>query len=94
MLQFLNPYEQIVAVTILLLKIINVRVTHNAVNGATLNYPDYTSILSISDALHTWHVENVAVSIIPEKLTEPPLPFITFIKRMADLLIAECLQYW
>ena len=94
MFSLFNQYENPVAVTIQLLKRLHVKVSSYAIVKAILNHPDYPSILSISDALHTWHVENVAVSITPEKLTELPLPFITFIKRMAALLIAECLQHW
>jgi len=80
MFSLFNQYENPVAVTIQLLEKLHVKVTNYAIREAILNHPDYTSILSISDALNTWHVDNAAISIEPEKLIELPLPFIAFIK--------------
>jgi uncharacterized membrane protein len=82
-----NQYEQPVNVTIQLLKQLKVKVTDNTVNETVLNHPDYPSILSISDALNSWHVENAAIRIEPEKLQELPLPFIAYTKNNGNAFI-------
>ncbi|MFT4153343.1 vitamin K epoxide reductase family protein, partial [Parafilimonas sp.] len=80
MFAIFNQYEPPVTVTIQLLSQLQVKVTAATVNETILNHPDYPSLLSISDALNTWHVENAAVSIENDKLGGLPLPFIAFIK--------------
>ncbi len=81
MFALFNQYENPVTVTIQLLKQLKVKVTDYTVNETVLNHPDYPSILSISDALNSWHVENAAIKIEADKLTELPLPFIAFTKN-------------
>ncbi|HEX5155506.1 MAG TPA: vitamin K epoxide reductase family protein [Parafilimonas sp.] len=81
MLQLFNPNEQIVAVTIRLLKALNVKVAGHTVSEAILNHPDYPSILSISDALNKWHVHNAAIKIKVKDLKNIILPCIAFIKQ-------------
>jgi ABC-type bacteriocin/lantibiotic exporter with double-glycine peptidase domain len=87
MFSLFNQYENPVAVTIQLLKRLHVKVTSYAIVKAILNHPDYPSILSISDALNTWHVDNAAINIEPEKLTELPLPFVAFTKTNGGIFV-------
>lgn len=86
--QFFNQYEPLVTATIQLLDQLKVKVTNITVSETLQNHPDYPSLLSISDALNTWHVENAAVSIENDKLAELPLPCIAFTRgRTAFVLI-------
>jgi uncharacterized membrane protein len=81
MLTIFNQYENPVTVTIQLLKQLKVKVTDYTVNETILNHPDYASILSISDALNSFHVGNRVIKIEADKLTELPSPFIAFTKK-------------
>ncbi len=58
------------------LKLLQVSVTGATAQTTLLNHPDYPSLLSISDALRTWKVNNIATRIPKEQLTQLPLPFI------------------
>jgi uncharacterized membrane protein len=78
MLAIFNQHENPVTVTIQLLKQLKVKVTDYTVNEAILNHPDYPSILCISDALNSWHVENTVIRTENVKLSELPLPLIAF----------------
>src|SRR5436305_10093607 len=89
MLPIFNQYENPVTVTIQLLKQLKAKVTDDTVNETILNHPDYPSILSISDALNSWHVENVAIKIDSEKLNELSQPFVAFTKGGSFVLITE-----
>lgn len=45
-------------------------------NRKLLHHPDYPSLLSLSDALNTWKVNNAAARIPKENIAQLPLPFI------------------
>lgn len=91
MLAIFNQFENPVAVTIQFLKQLNVKVANTTVNETILNHPDYPSILSISDALNSFHVENVVIRSEPDKLQELPLPLIAFTRAKGGsfVLVAE-----
>lgn len=72
-----EKYESPVRATVALLRTLRVKVTDTTVNETLLNHPDYPSLLSISDALKRWKIENMAVKVEKEKLDELPLPFIS-----------------
>lgn len=74
-------YENPVQATAALLKELKVKVNASAVNEALQNHPDYPSMLSISDGLKTWKIENMAVKVEKEKLDELPFPFIAHTKE-------------
>ncbi len=76
MFSLLEEYGNPVTATINLLESLKVKVTGSTVSEALLNHPDYPSLLSVSDALNRWQVENMAVKTEKEKLDELPLPFI------------------
>lgn len=63
------------------LKVANIRVTETTAKKYIETHPDYPSMLAYSDALDTWNVENAAIRIAAEQLTEMPTPFITFSNR-------------
>jgi len=88
MFSLFNQYENPVAVTIQLLKKLHVKITRATIAESIVSHPDYPSILSISDALNSWHVDNAVIGIEPEKLKELPLPFIAFIKTNGGAFVA------
>lgn len=92
MLAIFNQFENPVKITMQLLKQLQVKVTNTTINKTILNHPDYPSILSISDALNTWHVENAAVSIENDILTELPLPFIAFTRGNTAFVLITAIK--
>jgi ABC-type bacteriocin/lantibiotic exporter with double-glycine peptidase domain len=91
MFALFNQYENPVTVTLQLLKQLKVKVTDYTVNETILNHPDYPSLLSISDALDSFHIKNAAIRIDPQKVHELPLPFIAFTRAKGGsfILITE-----
>jgi uncharacterized membrane protein len=67
-------------VTINLLKALNVRVTSTTITEVLEQHPDYPSLLSITDCLKKWEIDNIALNVAPEKLHEIPTPFIAHSK--------------
>src|SRR5689334_6332295 len=63
-----------------LVKDLHVKVTGTTIARRLREHPDFPSLLSISDALNAWKIENLAIRIPADKLPELPLPFITKIK--------------
>lgn len=76
MFSLLGKYENPVNATIALLHSLGVKVTNTTINERLINHPDYPSLLSVSDALNRWQVENMAVKVEKEKIEELPLPFL------------------
>jgi len=70
-----------VEVTAVYLKCCNVNVTLTTIEKDLQDHPDYPSLLSISDVLQNYGVENIAFESQPEKLNDLPVPFITRIKN-------------
>lgn len=83
MFSVLEKYESPVNATIALLKSLGVKVTNATVNNTLQNHPDYPSLLSISDALKSWKIEDMAAKVEKEKLDELPLPFIAHSNKTA-----------
>jgi len=59
-----------------LLQQLNVKVCKTTIEETLNNHPDYPSILSMSDALKKWKVENLVINADKNKLHELPLPCI------------------
>nr|WP_295926674.1 vitamin K epoxide reductase family protein [uncultured Dyadobacter sp.] len=57
------------------LKALHVKVSEGTVEDRILSHPDYPSLLAVSDCLHRWKVENVAVRVDPSQLDDISLPF-------------------
>jgi len=66
--------------TACLLEELNVSFTRMALQEKLEEHPDYPSMLSISDILKEYGVDNISIKCSPEKLTSLPLPFLTHIK--------------
>jgi hypothetical protein len=75
------------SVTAGLLKKLQVPVTTTSIIDSLEQHPDYPSLLSISDSLKKWKVENIALQVENEKLEELPVPFIAHSKVNGGNLI-------
>ncbi|NJO25307.1 MAG: hypothetical protein HC867_05275 [Bacteroidia bacterium] len=72
--------ENISSSTIHLLRQLKIPVTENTIAEKLEEHPDYPSLLSISETLKQWKVDNMALEVGEEKLDEIPLPFIAHLK--------------
>ncbi|GAA4421074.1 hypothetical protein GCM10023187_56740 [Nibrella viscosa] len=54
-------------------------ITGKSVKEQLYLHPDFPSLLSMSDVLTEWKVSNLATRIIPEQLTEIPLPAMAYL---------------
>ncbi|MDO3627472.1 vitamin K epoxide reductase family protein [Mucilaginibacter sp. BT774] len=68
----------------LLTDILQVKITQTTLTNELETHPDYPSLLSISDVLNNYGIENVAIQLDPSRLAEAPTPFITTIKNEND----------
>src|SRR5688572_6136138 len=93
---FSDSFEKPVKVAIQLLQLLKVPVTNDAVNESIFSHPDYPSLLSISDGLQQWNVDNAALRVDKEKLDELPVPFIAYVDgdfRVITQVTADALFY-
>ena len=73
---------------IALLQRLRVRVTALAVRETLPQHPDYPSLLSLSDTLDEWKVENTALRLgNVEQLRELPTPFIAHLTRQGGWFV-------
>ncbi|NML35773.1 thioredoxin domain-containing protein [Chitinophaga sp. G-6-1-13] len=77
---FLEPKSNASEAAKLLIDELNVKITKTTLSKEIEEHPDYPSLLCISDVLHKYAVENLAIRLDPDKLVEAPLPLITLIK--------------
>lgn len=68
--------DNCVAATDRLLQLLKVEHTKAFLEDGILSHADHPSLLAISDTLHKYHIENLAVKIDGDKLQEVPLPCI------------------
>jgi len=78
-LQILTNYEPNVRALILLINALNVKVSNTSINETLKNHPNYPSLLSLSDSLNHWGVENIGAHIESDKLAELETPFLAHI---------------
>ncbi len=72
--------ENAVAATLLFIRKLKVPVTATTVIETLQGHPDYPSLLSVSDSLHQWQIDNICLKAGPEKLDELPVPFIAHLR--------------
>lgn len=68
--------DNLIAATLNLLHLLNVKVTVPAVKDALLSNPAYPSLLSVSESLKQWNIESEAYSLNAGQLGQLPVPFI------------------
>ena len=65
-----------------LLKGLRAKVTRATVRESLLQHPDFPSLLSLSDVLTDWQIENTGLQLnTPEQLCELPLPFVAHLRK-------------
>ncbi len=78
--RFSGIRENPVAATVQLLSRLKVQVTETTITKVLNEHPDYPSLLSISDGLRQWQIDNICLKLEPDRLDELPLPFIAHLK--------------
>lgn len=58
------------------LELLDVKVSAKTVATTLTSHPDYPSLSAISSALKKWHVDSLAMEVLPELLDTMPTPFI------------------
>ena len=71
----------------LLLKLLDIKISETTIRTEIEEHPDYPSLLSISDMLNRYKVDNVAIRIRPDQIMNLPTPFITQIRGERKLPI-------
>ncbi|MCW3465875.1 vitamin K epoxide reductase family protein [Chitinophaga nivalis] len=78
--QLFEPKSNAVEITQLLLHLLEVNITTTTLKKDISEHPDYPGIISISDILHSFGVDNLSARFSADKLIQVPVPFITLIK--------------
>jgi len=86
-LNIFNQYENDSNIVIEFLKKHQIKVTGTTIDETLQHHPDYPSILSISDSLKKWGVNNVTIKVEPEKLAELPFPCIVHAKNESFIIL-------
>ncbi len=63
-----------------LLHQLKVKVCKSTIHETLQNHPDYPSILSMSDALKKWKVDNIVIMADKENLNKLPTPYIAHLR--------------
>jgi len=80
LISFFKEIDNSVMITEKLLSLLGVSATKTGIEKDLVNHPDYPSLLSISDVLTSYGVENVTLKSSIEKLYKIPLPCIVPIR--------------
>lgn len=72
-----TPQNNCLYSTIILLKLLGVSVSKTSIKEKLSLHPDYPSLLSISDALSSWKIENKTARITKDNLHKLKVPFLT-----------------
>ena len=62
-----------------LARLLRVKVTRRTLEETLGNHPDYSSLLSLSDAFDEWKVDNAALQLDKNQLAEVPVPFLAYL---------------
>jgi uncharacterized membrane protein len=71
----------------MLVALLGVNVSASTLRKEIEEHPDYPSLLSISDVLNTYGVENIGIKFDLTKFTEIPVPFVTQLKGIKSDII-------
>jgi uncharacterized membrane protein len=67
-----------------LISCLDIKISKTSIEKTLIEHPDYPSLLSISDALASFHIENITVRSTIEKLKGLPAPLLLPIKSLAS----------
>ncbi|UHG94636.1 vitamin K epoxide reductase family protein [Spirosoma oryzicola] len=81
-----NPFrvsdDNVINTLYRLLQTLNAKVTRKTLREKILQHPDFPSLLSMSEVLSSWNIDNAALQLhTVEQLREIPLPFVTQLKN-------------
>ena len=77
---FAPPLDNCVVTVARLLGLLKVSVSKSSLQAKLAEHPDYPSLLSVSDVLSGFGVQNVAIRMNAEKMERLPVPFIAQLK--------------
>lgn len=80
--KILEPKANGPEIAILLVELLNVRITKSTLTREIEQHPDNPSLLSISDVLNAYGIENIGIKFNTERFTEIPAPFVTQFKGL------------
>jgi uncharacterized membrane protein len=75
--QLLRPATNATSVTFHLINLLNVKLTESSIKKDLEQHPDFPSLLSISDTLNKFGINNLSLKISATDLSVVPTPFIT-----------------
>lgn len=75
-----NPRHNTVVITERFLELLGVPYSKNQLEKDLEEHPDFPSLLSISDTLANYNIENISIQVDRDKMMDLPAPFITQIK--------------
>src|SRR5260221_6683090 len=78
--KLLEPKSNGPQITSLLTELLDVKISEGTIKKELEQHPDYPSLLSISDVLASYGIENLTVNVDHDKIVNAPMPFITQIK--------------
>ena len=81
------PIDHPVRTTVQLLQRMGVHVTSRTVKETLEQHPDYPSLLSISESLSGWKVNNACIQVEPDNLEKIPIPFITHLRYEGGIFV-------
>lgn len=84
----MNFYDQRVNALILFVKALRVKVNSSSINKTLKDHPEFPSLLSLSDSLNTWNIQNIAIQANKSKINELNTPFLALIRTSKDELVA------
>jgi hypothetical protein len=97
---FTHPDDNATATLIALVRRLRARVTAATVRTTLQRHPDYPSLLSLSDTLNSWQINNMAVQLpTTGQLQEVPMPFVAHLNTKGGWYVlvtgidAETLTY-
>src|SRR5205085_2233134 len=73
--------DALIEVTMVWLKTLGLSISKNVVKEDLNRHPDYPSLLSLSQVLSKWGIENVALRLTQEQLKEVETPFLTLMHK-------------
>jgi uncharacterized membrane protein len=87
MLRITQPKDNAIVVTHQFLKTIGAKVTLDTVEETLTAHPDYPSLLSITEALNEWKIENITASVRTERFAELDYPFLTYLTTDGGIFV-------
>ncbi|MDR1434244.1 vitamin K epoxide reductase family protein [Candidatus Endomicrobiellum devescovinae] len=80
-MNFSTKYNSLTKIVTVFLNQLNVKVTCAEVDNSLQLHPNFPSILSISDSLKKWNIDNAILRVVPEKLHDVPTPCISYLEK-------------